>query len=101
MVELSVQIVCQVLYILLRRLLSVLFFKHSVEFEHSGDVVALVLVFGIIDPLVNLTIGLSAPLHAGFEMFFDGGHGISFLFVIVLCSSTLPAGFYSLFWLWK
>jgi hypothetical protein len=76
-VELAVQVARQVLDVLPSGLLALPFFKHFAQFEHSGNVMALVLVLWIIDPLVHFTVRFAAPLHADFHVFFDTGHGIS------------------------
>jgi hypothetical protein len=66
-------------------LLSVLVRKLPTEFQHAGDVVALIFMLGVVNPFMDLPVGLSGPLSTDLNMFFDGGHTISpSLLVVVL-----------------
>ena len=79
-VELSVQIVGQVLDILPGRLFVVRLLEHSAEFEYVSDVVAFVFVLELINPFMNLSIRFAGSLYTNFDMFFYAQLCYSLLF---------------------
>ena len=70
-VEPAVQVIGKVLNIFPSRSLTLFFFEHLEHLRDFGDVVALILVLWIIDPLVNFPIGVVCPLLADFGVFFE------------------------------